>query len=312
MPTSPEGAAAATAFLPPHADERQAQALAHVAPGTAAIRSFMPDQHRDFFRQLPYLMVGLADRGGWPTATILHGAPGFVASPAADTLRIAGRPADDDPAAAGLRAGAEIALLGLDFATRRRNRANGRLIDVADGRLTIRVSQSFGNCPQYIQRRMVRSAPRPAGPLERLDRLDDACRALIAGADTFFVASRSRPGVGDQGGFDISHRGGRPGFVGVQGSTLAVPDFRGNRYFNTLGNLLGDDRAGLLFVDFAAGDVLQLQGRVVIDWHPAGGPAGAERLWRLEVERAWRRRHALPLSWSFIDYAPTTLASGVW
>ena len=79
----------------------------------------------------------------------------------------------------------------------------------------------------------------------------------------------------------MSHRGGKPGFVGVTGDTLAIPDFRGNRFYNTLGNLLGDPRAGLLFIDFASGDILQLQGRVTIDWHPEGsGPAGAERLWR--------------------------------
>ena len=66
--------------------------------------------------------------------------------------------------------------------------------------------------------------------------LDEAARALIAASDTFFVASRSRPELGVEGGLDMSHRGGRPGFVGVQGGTLAIPDFRGNRFYNTLGN----------------------------------------------------------------------------
>jgi hypothetical protein len=110
----------------------------------------------------------------------------------------------------------------------------------------------------------------------------------------------------------MSHRGGRPGFVGVHGDTLAIPDFRGNRYYNTLGNLLGDPRAGLVFIDFASGDILQLQGTVTIDWHPDGGPAGTERLWRLKVERAWRRRAAFPFAWTFGDYAPTTLRTGAW
>ena len=54
------------------------------------------------------------------------------------------------------------------------------------------------------------------------------------------------------GGMDVSHRGGRPGFVKLDGDTLVVPDFRGNRYFNTLGNLVSDPRAALVFVDFAA------------------------------------------------------------
>jgi hypothetical protein len=147
--------------------------------------------------------------------------------------------------------------------------------------------------------------------VERLAELDDAARVLIGDSDTFFVASRSRAVI-DAGGLDMSHRGGRPGFVAVQGDTLVIPDFRGNRYFNTLGNLLGEPRAGLLFVDFASGDLLQLQGRVAIDWHPASGPSGAERLWRVEIERGWRRRAAFPFAWAFGDYAPTTLASGVW
>jgi hypothetical protein len=111
----------------------------------------------------------------------------------------------------------------------------------------------------------------------------------------------------------MSHRGGRPGFVGMHGDTLAVPDFRGNRFFNTLGNLLGDDRAGLLFVDFDSGDLLQLQGRVAIEWQAGGtGPAGTQRLWRVTVERAWRRRGAFPFRWRFGDFAPTTLATGTW
>ncbi len=39
---------------------------------------------------------------------------------------------------------------------------------------------------------------------------------------------------------------------------------------------------------------------------------GMERLWRVKVERGWRRRGAFPFSWTFDDYAPTTLRTGVW
>jgi hypothetical protein len=94
---------------------------------------------------------------------------------------------------------------------------------------------------------------------------------------------------------------------------LLIPDFKGNRFFNTLGNLLGDDRAGLLFVDFASGDLLQAAGRVTIEWDPgAVHPTGAQRLWRVDVARSWRRRGALPFTWNFGAFAPTTLATGVW
>jgi predicted pyridoxine 5'-phosphate oxidase superfamily flavin-nucleotide-binding protein len=298
-------------FLPFHEDERVAQALAGHSAGQAAIRPFMPDQHRAFFASLPYLFAATLDARGWPMASVLTGERGFVQSPDPATLRIAALPAADDPARPGYIAGKEIGLIGLDFTNRRRNRANGRLVAV-DGGLTVRIAQSFGNCPQYIQTR----APTPRvvaqTTRENLEGLDDAARALIASSDTFFIASRSRAGIGVAGGLDMSHRGGRPGFVGVHGDTLAIPDFRGNRYYNTLGNLLGDPRAGLIFVDFASGDILQLQGAVTIDWQPDGGPAGTERLWRLKVERAWRRRGAFPFAWTFGDYAPTTLRTGVW
>jgi len=92
-----------------------------------------------------------------------------------------------------------------------------------------------------------------------------------------------------------------------------VPDFRGNRFFNTLGNLLGDPRAGLLFVDFENGDLLHLQGKVTIDWSPqAPLPQGAQRLWRFVIEHGWRRRSAFPFDWTFGEFAPTTLATGAW
>jgi hypothetical protein len=298
-------------FLPFHEDEIRAQALAGQRSGRAAIRPFMPDQHRAFFAELPYLFTATLDASGWPMASVLTGARGFVQSPDPATLRIGTRPAPDDPAAPGFVAGAEIGLIGLDFTNRRRNRANGRLVAVDDG-LTVRIAQSFGNCPQYIQTRA--PAPRTVKQTTREDLggLDDVARALIASSDTFFIASRSRAGIGAAGGLDMSHRGGRPGFVGVRGDTLAIPDFRGNRYYNTLGNLLGDPRAGLIFVDFDSGDILQLQGTVAIDWHPDGGPVGVERLWRLKIERVWRRRGAFPFTWTFGDFAPTTLKTGVW
>jgi predicted pyridoxine 5'-phosphate oxidase superfamily flavin-nucleotide-binding protein len=299
-------------FLAFHEDELKAQALAgHQRAGRAAIRPFMPDQHREFFTLLPYLFVATPDADGWPMASVLAGETGFVQSPDPLTLRIEALPAVDDPAASTFTAGTDIGLLGLDFTTRRRNRANGRLAAVDDG-LTVTITQSFGNCAQYIQTREPSPRPRAGAPIERVYGLDDAARALIQASDTFFVASGSRANIGD-GGLDMSHRGGKPGFVGVRGNTLSIPDFRGNRFYNTLGNLLGDPRAGLLFIDFTTGDILQLQGRATIDWHPeSSAPAGTERLWRVEVTRAWRRRSTFPFAWRFGDYAPTTLATGTW
>lgn len=299
-------------FLPFNADEQAAQRLAGYRMGRAPIRPFLPEEHRAFFPLLPHLFTSTPDAQGWPVASVLTGSPGFVTSPDPRTLRIGALPRGGDPAAPGFATGAEIGLLGIDLSTRRRNRANGRIVEIDDG-VTVQVAQSFGNCPQYIQTRKIMTRDEEAGPTETLGRLDEAARDLIESADTFFVASRGRPDLGAGGGFDMSHRGGRPGFVGVHDDTLVIPDFSGNRFFNTLGNLLGDPRAGLLFVNFNTGEMLQLQGTVTIDWHPGEtGPAGTERLWRVRVERAWRTRSGFPYFSIFRDYAPTTLLTGIW
>jgi predicted pyridoxine 5'-phosphate oxidase superfamily flavin-nucleotide-binding protein len=301
---------------PFHPGELEAQVRAGGGSRGGAIRSAMPDQHRAFFEALPFVVVGSiepgapGDAGGWPVATIWTGAPGFVAVPDAETLRFAVTLDPSDPATRAFVAGAPFGLLGIELATRRRNRANG-VIAVADARgVVVAVLQSFGNCPQYIHpRELQRVAPGPGAgagagapgapnATERFDGLDDGAAQAIARADTFFVATAARIDE-PTGGVDVSHRGGPPGFVRVDRNVLTIPDFKGNRYFNTLGNLVSEPRAALLFIDFATGDLLHLQGTTEIIWD---GPEvraldGAERLWRVRVERGWRQPAALPLRW---------------
>ncbi len=271
---------------PWHAGELRAQALSgadHI-PGGAGIRSFMPDQHREFFASLPFMVAATLDAEGAPMATLLTGRPGFVASPDPTTLAIAARSAD--PAGRRMEAGAPIGLLGIQPDTRRRNRANGVVEQADDQGLTVRVRQSFGNCPQYIHPRHVMADRRVAIEAEPLAGLDARARKQIAAADTFFVATASGPGV-ENGGVDVSHRGGPPGFVQVAGDVLTIPDYRGNRYFNTLGNLLLEPRAALLFVDFAAGELLHLQGTAEVAWEEHELPS-AERTWRFTFTGGWR------------------------
>ncbi len=299
---------------PFHSDELAAQARAGVKAGGAGIRAFMPDQHRAFFAMLPILYVSSLDAAGWPMASVLTGTPGLVHSPDPATLRIETRHAANDPAADTLHIGDEVGVLGIDLATRRRNRVNGRVAMADANGFTIAVRQSFGNCPQYIQRRSLYPGHSSSAPAQSFTSLDAELRKLIVGADTFFVASRSRSELGDAGGADISHRGGRPGFVRAAGNSLSIPDFRGNRYFNTLGNFLGEPRGALLFIDFETGDLLQLQGTARIEWSQEAAHrfAGAERLWHFEVTRGWLRRNAVPLRGSFVDYSPVTLQTGTW
>lgn len=265
--------------------------------GPRVIRSYMPEQHRTFFAQLPWLVVGALDAHGQPWAHALAGPPGFVQSPDPRQLGVCS-PLD------GLAAGDPVGLLGIEPHTRRRNRVNG-VVAQADGRgFSVQVSQSFGNCPKYIQAREATWAgPQPAGAVHEAGALDAAARRLIAAADTFFIATAhpaARQGGDASHGVDVSHRGGRPGFVRLAADgSLQVPDYNGNHFFNTLGNISLNPCCGLLFIDFETGDLLQLAANATLVWD---GPAlkahpGALRLLVLRVQAVRFAAAALPLRW---------------
>jgi len=295
---------------PWHRGEQALQAHVGVAErmaevGPRVIRDFMPDQHRQFYAQLPFIVVGAVDAQGSPWAGVIEGEPGFLRSPQPQRLVLGALPAEGDPVRGALEDGAPLGLLGIELHTRRRNRVNGRVAALHAGGFSLAVGESFGNCPRHIQQRGFRFARAPGSAsgaaTQHLQALDDEARARIAAADTFFVAShfpgdqqRPRPSV------DVSHRGGKPGFVKVEGNLLTIPDFAGNLFFNTLGNLLLNPRAGLLFIDFETGELLQLSGHttLVLDGPQLAAFPGAERLWTVRVEQLVRRRGALALRWS--------------
>lgn len=303
---------------PWHAGEIEMQARIGVSErmevlGRRVIRDHMPDQHRSFYEQLPFMVYGAVDADGKPWASLLEGEPGFVHSPEPQLLHFSSRPAADDPAQ--LSDGSAIGLLGIELHTRRRNRINGHIGAMSASGFDVTVDQSYGNCPQYIQLRQFRSVPLtdPATrPAQHFNELDDAAKVMIAEADTFFVASY----VDVEGvrSVDVSHRGGQSGFVHVEGDRLTIPDFAGNLFFNTLGNLLVNPRAGLLFIDFISGDLLQLSGRteITLDGPEVEAFQGAERIWTFHVEHVVRRPAALALRWRFDGVSPTSLLTGTW
>lgn len=296
-----------------HPDEKRAQTLAGFMVGSAGIYPTMPQQHRDFFAGLPSFFIATLDSQGWPVATVLSGTPGFISTVDNCHLRINSPRRQDCPALSALQTGKELGALGLDFSNRRRNRVNGVISRMDKNRLEVAVKQSFGNCPKYIQRRKISPRSGDAGKITYLNGLDAKAREMITYADTFFVATHAHGGS-PTGGVDISHRGGNPGFVKIIGDTLWVPDFRGNRYMNTLGNLLAEPRAALLFLDFTNGDVLHLQGHTEISWQADAihQLEGAERFWCLHVTAAWRFPGLLPWQGSDIEFSPATLSTGVW
>lgn len=314
-----------------HEGERAVQARVGAAVrarmaeiGPRVIRDFMPDQHREFFEQLPFVVAGTVDADGQPWASVLSQPPGFIHSPDARHLLLRAQPLQGDPLQGTLADGAAIGLLGIEPHTRRRNRMNGIVRGVNASGFAVELSQSFGNCPKYIQAREPVYVERPVpatGPvLHESAQLNDAARRMIEQADTLFIATAYAGGgngeeVGRAGGVDVSHRGGKPGFVRVEADgTLTVPDFVGNYFFNTLGNLVVNPRAGLLFIDFDTGDLLYLAVTADIIWD---GPevdsfAGAQRLMRFKVQAMRLVESSLPLRWGEAELSPVLEATGDW
>ncbi len=285
------------------------------------VRDHMPEQHQAFYAQLPFVLLGSVDDRGRPWASLLAGRPGFMTSPDAQTLDIAARPLFGDPLHATLEAGADVGLLGIELEERRRNRLTGRVASVRPDGFAIAVGQAFGNCPQYIQTRVVEVLPEASAgatepPINRSNRFDEPSRALIERADTLFIATAYAEdrGAASQGA-DVSHRGGRPGFVRVEDDrTFVFPDFSGNNHFNTVGNILLNPKAGFLFVDFEAGDLVYMTGAAEIVWEgeEVRAFAGAERLIRFRADEVIRVEGSLPLRFDFGDYSPMLDHTGSW
>ena len=259
---------------------------------------------RAFLARLPFVIAGSGDAVGRPWASLLTGAPGFLSAPDRRTVRVVAHPVPGDPLGEMLHPGAALGLLAIDFGTRRRLRVNGTVETVGDEGFTLRTTEVFANCQQYVRPRIwhraegIGEAPSTSHGLE----LTPEQASWIATADTFFIAS-AYPARGA----DVSHRGGDPGFVRVGGpGALAWPDYPGNNMFQTLGNLAVDPRAGLLFLDFARGDTLQLTGRAGVDWDPARAATfpGAARVVDFTLDAVIAITGASQLRWRLDDLTP--------
>jgi ferredoxin-NADP reductase/predicted pyridoxine 5'-phosphate oxidase superfamily flavin-nucleotide-binding protein len=277
-------------------------------------------QHRTFFANLAFVLVGTVDHAGNSWATVLTGFPGFLHSPDPSTLRVSISANPSDPAQDGMKDGQAIGMLGIDLNTRRRNRANGGIRRESERTFDIDVTQSYGNCPQYIQMRDFAFARDPSLPCEGryqvLDALTDHAAAMIANADTFFISSYIDRKDGPRQ-VDVSHKAGRPGFVKVENDgLLTIPDFVGNMYFNTLGNILINPKCGLVFIDFATGDMLQLtgDGEVVFDAIELAAFRGAQRLLRFKPRQIVFRPDALAVRWKThaAGASPNAQMTGSW
>ena len=114
--------ASTTSPSPFHSGEQHVQQRVGVREsieeiGQIAIRDYMPDQHREFFTQLPFIVVGSVDDDGWPWASMLHGSEGFISSPDSRKLEIRATPVSGDPLADGIGEGRRLGMLGIELPT---------------------------------------------------------------------------------------------------------------------------------------------------------------------------------------------------
>lgn len=259
---------------PFHPGEQAVQTLAGVreqaeSRGQKMLTPQLVDAQREFFAQLSFAVSSQLDDKGQPWANLITGAPGFIQATPDGRVRIGrGGPAPAVLDATLLKEGSPVGLLGIEFARRRRNRINGTVAAVGEGFIELNIDQGYGNCPKYINKRPWDDTLFTGNYVVQRDSEVSADVAqLIKTADTFFIASSSGPAAGSSNaiqpqawGSDISHRGGAPGFIKLDGNVLSFDDYPGNNMFNTLGNLQQYPPCGLILFDFDTGAVVQIAG----------------------------------------------------
>jgi predicted pyridoxine 5'-phosphate oxidase superfamily flavin-nucleotide-binding protein len=287
--------------------ERTGERVAAVRNG-AIIRETLAVAAREFLALQRTVALAAVDELGRPWGSLWLGAPGFLQSADARSVRVSRHlhaPSPGDPVHPLLTGGSAIGMLAIDLASRRRLRINGLVAATGDEDLTISIREVFPNCGKYIQRRELTVEGRPcvAQPARSGDVLDDELRLFVEGVDTLFVASRH-----PVRGVDVSHRGGEPGFVRViDERTLRLPDYTGNSMFQTLGNLTIDSRCGVVMIDFERGRLLSLTGAATITYgaddprHPTGGTG---RYLTLSVQEWLELSMPDGLGFRFVDRSP--------
>ena len=111
---------------------------------------------------------------------------------------------------------------------------------------------------QEAQGSRARYADFGAGEAAENTTLTDAEVRFLSVRDSFYMAT-----VNSDGWPYIQHRGGPPGFVKVLNETqIGFAEFMGNRQYVSLGNLRGDARVSMFFMDYANKARLKLLGRI--------------------------------------------------
>ncbi|MDH6577479.1 pyridoxamine 5'-phosphate oxidase family protein [Kitasatospora sp. MAP5-34] len=270
--------------------------------GSPMFSAEIPPGFDQFMQRQRMLVIGAVDDDGAAWSTVVTGPRGFVQTLNETTMSINAVPVPGDPLDGVFDRVRDIGILVIEPQSSRRVRING--VAKRDGdRLVVVTEQVLGNCPKYLQQRALRpdDTELTAPVAHHSTELDEAQQRWITEADTFFIASRA-----PEQGADASHRGGEPGFVQVVSpNRLAWPDYFGNSFYMTLGNLQLDPACGLTFLDWERGHALHVTGKARIDWDQdrAKVVPGALRMVEFDVERIIQVDNFTPLRWRF--HAPS-------
>jgi hypothetical protein len=140
-----------------------------------------------------------------------------------------------------------------------------RFADIAFTPTVRRVQEQMGSRAAYARVERGPDRNHELGP-------DEA--EFIAARDSFYMAT-----VSETGWPYLQHRGGPAGFVRVlDATTIGFADFRGNRQYVSVGNVIRDERVALIFMDYPNQTRLKVLGRARLI-----GLERREILGRLEV-----------------------------
>lgn len=286
----------ATASASPfHLGERDVQTRAGVREeaetrGKRMLSADLNANQRQFFQSLPFIVSGHTDATGQPWAGLITGEPGFLNMEEASNQFSLRWSQANNLTGVEARPGNALGLLGIQLATRRRNRLNATVFANDDDQWRMLIDQGYGNCPKYITEREW-PAELFTGPYHYTEQagLSDYAATLASTTDTFFIATSSGPQFTDADtqssawGADISHRGGEAGFLRREHGQLLFDDFPGNNMFNTLGNIAQYPFCGILIIDFSSGNMIQLAAKAVIEHFDGGRRVALDVL----STRAW-------------------------
>ncbi len=293
--------------------EQQVQKMANEEKIAIRVKRLVEEsinfQAMSFIEDQPFLIVSSKDGNNNVWTSILFGNHGFVKAKSTRTLEIDLKKlpnSEKDILFDNILKNPNVGTLFINHELRIRYRINGKAT-MDNDKISITVSEAYGNCPKYIQSYAFSPELGTNSPIlsERGLSLNEKQLHLISSAHTFYLGT-----YGKNGQMDASHRGGKKGFVSIiDNRVLKIPDYPGNSMFNSLGNISEIPNCGLLFVDFEKGHTLQLTGKGKLlfdqtDTNSLAESGNTGRFWLFEIDEFVDTKNSFKIENKFLEFSP--------